>query len=125
RQLLTDRSERPINFFSRHRDIHLHHAHPSSGRSNSVCSQTWDWIRVASCPLTPGMAGDVVQLVRTLFSNRHINVSDLKIRNLEQKTSGRLVTEPSSSPNFQNFLSVLLNSFATFRFRCFVVCSFV
>src|SRR5438132_14204802 len=36
---LTDRSERPINFFSRHRDIHLHHAHPSSGRSNSVCSQ--------------------------------------------------------------------------------------
>src|SRR5206468_5171819 len=55
RQLLTDRSERPINFFSRHRDIHLHHAHPSSGRSNSVCSQNWDWIRVASCPLTHGI----------------------------------------------------------------------
>src|SRR6266478_3718965 len=64
---------------------------------------------------------DVFQSVRTLFSNRHINVSDLKIRNLEQTTSGRPVTVPSTFPHFQKLLSVLLESFANIRIRWFAV----
>jgi hypothetical protein len=45
--------------------------------------------------------GDVVQLVRTLLSNRRIDVSDLKISNLTQITSGRPVTVPSTFPAFR------------------------
>jgi hypothetical protein len=39
-------------------------------------------------------------LVRTLLSNGHIDVSDLKISDLTQITSGRPVTVPSTFPAF-------------------------
>ena len=42
----------------------------------------------------------VVQLVRTLLSDRYNDVSDLEISNLTQITSGRPVTVPSTFPAF-------------------------
>ncbi len=46
------------------------------------------------------VCGGVVQLVRTLLSNRPIDVNDCKISNLTQITSGRPVTVPSTFPVF-------------------------
>jgi hypothetical protein len=45
--------------------------------------------------------GDVVQLVRTLFSHRHNAVSDLRTNNLKQPTSVRPVTVSAISLHFR------------------------
>jgi len=49
-------------------------------------------------------AGDVVQLVRTLLSHRHNDVSDLKISNLVQPTSVRPVTVSAISLHFRKLV---------------------
>ena len=48
--------------------------------------------------------GDVVQLVRTLPSHRHNDVSDLKISNLVQPTSVRPVTVSAISLHFRKLV---------------------
>jgi len=49
-------------------------------------------------------SGDVVQLVRTLLSHRHNDVSDLKISNLVQPTSVRPVTVSAISLHFRKLV---------------------
>jgi hypothetical protein len=51
--------------------------------------------------LIPVQPGDVVQLVRTLLSHRHNDVSDSKISNLVQPTSVRPVTVSAISRHFR------------------------
>jgi hypothetical protein len=48
--------------------------------------------------------GDVVQLVRTLLSRRHNDVSDLEISNLVQPTSVRPVTVSAISLHFRKLV---------------------
>src|SRR5207244_4253758 len=48
--------------------------------------------------------GDVVQLVRTLLSHRHNDISDLKISNLVQPTSVRPVTVSAISLHFRKLV---------------------
>jgi hypothetical protein len=52
----------------------------------------------------PVQPGDVVQLVRTLLSHRHNDVSDLEISNLVQPTSVRPVTVSAISPHFRKLV---------------------
>jgi hypothetical protein len=49
-------------------------------------------------------SGDVVQLVRTLLSHRHNDVSDSKISNLVQPTSVRPVTVSAISLHFRKLV---------------------
>jgi hypothetical protein len=59
-------------------------------------------LRRCGCPrgCENSSSGCVVQPVRTLLSNRHIDVSNLKISNLTPIASGRPVTVPSTFPAF-------------------------
>jgi hypothetical protein len=50
------------------------------------------------------VSGDAVQLVRTLLSHRHNDISDLKISNLVRPTSIRPVTVSAISLNFQKLV---------------------
>ena len=60
---------------------------------------------IKGLPLTRWkQAGDVVQLVRTLLSHRHNDVSDLKISNLIQPTSVRPVTVSAIFPHFRKLV---------------------
>jgi hypothetical protein len=49
-------------------------------------------------------SGDVVELVRTLLSHRHNDVSDSKISNLLQTTSVRPVTVSAISLHFRKLV---------------------